>query len=159
MWTMATGAHNSLPLVIWIVAIRAEFPTADGSPETSWGSTLALTGLTVSMVVNATVTGLIVLKIFKVFHAAKGNTTSEEKSLGVTAGSKLRSTIFIIIESGMALFAVQLARLVLAPPQLDTDPENEAYTMLVVIHQMLNVMISSVIVTLYLTDNMDLARA
>ena len=71
----------------------------------------------------------------------------------VTGGRKLRSVIFIIIESGMALFAIQLVRLVIAATGLGTDAQNDAYQLIVTIHEMLNVVISFVIVTLYSTDN------
>jgi hypothetical protein len=142
---------------MWMTGIGASVWTQDGVYTSNWGVTLAMTGLTASMVVNAMVTGLIVFKIFKVFHVAKDNTTSEEKSLGVTGGRKLRSAIFIIIESGMTLFAIQLARIVLATLEPSTNAENDAYALIAVIHQMLNVIISSVIV--YFTDNVDFARA
>jgi hypothetical protein len=76
-------------------------------------NTVSLTGLAASMVVNALVTGLIVSKILKVFLEFKP--TSVERTLGSsTGGSKLRHIIFIIIESGMALFAIQLVRVVLS---------------------------------------------
>ena len=145
-----------LPLVMWITGIGASVWTQDGVYTSNWGVTLAMTGLTASTVVNAMVTGLIVFKIFKV---AKDNTTSEEKSLDVTGGSKLRSAIFIIIESGMTLFAIQLARILLATLEPQTNATNDAYVLIAIIHPMLNVIISSVIVTVYFTDNVDLARA
>ena len=71
---------------------------------------MALTGFVASMAVNTLVTGLIVFKIlnFKVFL------TSVERTLGSTRGTTFRHIIFIIIESGMALFAVQLIRVVLS---------------------------------------------
>ena len=92
-------------------------------------------------------------KIFKVFREVKDVTTSNEKSLGIAGGRKLRSIIFIIIESGMALFAIQLARLVVYAMELRIDAEYDIYTLIIGIHNMLNVVISSVIVTLYSTDN------
>jgi hypothetical protein len=76
-----------------------------------WTNPVGITGFTTSLAVNALVTGLIVLKIRNVFLVVK--TTSVEQSLGSTGGSKLRHIMFIIIESGMALLAVQLVRLVL----------------------------------------------
>ena len=75
---------------------------------------LTLTGFIVSMVVNALVTGLIVFKILKVFLEVKA--TLVERILGSlssTGDPKLRHIIFIIIKSGMALFAIQLARVVI----------------------------------------------
>ena len=76
----------------------------------NWGGTLNITGLVTSMFVNALVTGLIVFKILEVFlevNAASG-------SLSSTGGPKLQHIIFIIIESAMALFAIQLVRVVFA---------------------------------------------
>ena len=109
------------------------------------------------MTVNALMTSLIVFKIFRVFREVKSITTSNEKSLGIThaGGRKFRSIIFIIIESGMALFAIQLARLVIAttPFRFRTDAEGVIFDLIISIHEMLNVVISSVIVTLYFTDN------
>jgi hypothetical protein len=105
------------------------------------------------MTVNALVTGLIVFRIFKVFREVKGVTTSNEKSLGITGGRKLRSIIFIIIESGMTLFAIQLVRLVITATGPKTNAEQDIYNLIIGMHEMLNVVISSVIVTLYSTDN------
>jgi len=112
-----------------------------------WGNTLSLTALTTSMVVNALMTGLIVFKILKVFLEFKP--TSVERTLGSESlssagGSKLGHIVFIIIESGMALFAIQLVRVVLT--SLMTQPSKyTGYTEPVVgmefvigIHEMLN---------------------
>jgi hypothetical protein len=116
--------------------------------------TLNLTGLAISMVVNALMTGLIVFKILKVFLEFKS--TSVERtlgSLGSTGGSKLRHIIFIIIESGMALFAIQLARVVvsiLAEQSVLTQAGltglrlQVGLEIVIVTHQMLNVIIISV---------------
>jgi hypothetical protein len=115
-----------------------------------WGNTLVLTSLALSMVVNALMTGLIVIKILKVFLEFKP--TSVERTLGSlnsTGGSKLRHIIFIIIESGMALFAIQLVRVVLT--SLDSQTVSTAFVGPVIgmefvigIHQMFNVIIRSV---------------
>ena len=66
--------------------------------EASWGITLNLTGLAMSMTVNALATGLIVFRIYKVFRQVK--LTSEDETLGATGGNKLRSIIFVV-ESGI----------------------------------------------------------
>ena len=102
------------------------------------------------MVVNALVTGLIVLKILKVFLEIKA--TSVEQTLGSlssTGGPKLRHIIFIIIESGMALFAIQLVRVVISSVidlQAGQTPLSlrVALDIVVSIHEMLNVIIRSV---------------
>ena len=106
------------------------------------------------MVVNALVTGLIVFKILKVFlEVSKATSNSGELTLELlssTGGPKLRHIIFIIIESGMALFAIQLARVVMTllaevhwqdgsmPPSFSI-----AMSFVIIIHQTLNVIIRS----------------
>jgi hypothetical protein len=134
-------------LVMWIATSGSVYIGQPTLGETEWGIILALTGLTASMTVNALTTGLIVFRIFKVFRGVKSATTSDEKNLGVTGGKTLRSVIFIIIESGMALFAIQLARLVLLSLEPLTIAETDTYEFIVTIHEMLNVIIRSIIVT------------
>ena len=124
---------------MWITANHPIFTVQGQIVTTTWGSILALASFTASMTVNALVTSLIVFRIFKVFREVKIVTTSNEISLGVTGGGKLRSIIFIIIESGMALFAIQLARLVIYATGLETDAENDIYDLIVGIHEMFNV--------------------
>ena len=71
------------------------------------------TSLALPMVVNALVTGLVVFKILKVF--LKVTPILDEATLGSTRDTKLQvqRVIFLIIESGMALFAIQLIAIVL----------------------------------------------
>ena len=115
-----------------------------------WGDTVTLTALVASMVVNALVTGLIVFKILKVFLEVRA--TSVEQTLGSlssTGGPKLRRLIFIIIESGMMLFAIQLARVVITSlSELQGGPTPLsvliASNLVIIIHQALNVIIRSV---------------
>ena len=144
---------------MWITALGGQSIVQNKLLMTLWCDALSLIA---SMTVNALATGLIVLRIFKVFGKAKDNTTSDEESLGFTRGRKLRSIIFIIIESGMALLVIQLARVVLVIIDISSPNENLAwqavYDFIAGIHEMLNVIISSVIVSLCFTDNMDLAR-
>ena len=121
----------------------------------SWVMTLTLTGLVTSMVVNALVTGSIVFKILKVFLEVKNlmaTSTSIERTLGSfssTGGTKLRHVTFVIIESGMALFAIQLVRVVitgLGELQEGPTPPNLliARNIVISIHQALNVIIRCV---------------
>ena len=95
------------------------------------------TGLAVSMAVNALVTGLIVFKILKVFLEV--NPILVELTLDSTGGSKLRHVIFVIIESGMALFAIQLIRLVFSILPMEWTVHVLEYV--IVMHQMFNVII------------------
>ena len=105
------------------------------------------------MVVNALVTGLIVFNILRVFLEVKA--TSIERTLGnlgslsSTGGPKLQHIIFIIVESGMALFAIQLVRVVItsvveSQPGLTPPSLNIALEFVISIHQALNVIIRSV---------------
>ena len=113
----------------------------------NYAVTLFITGLTASMTVNALVTGMIVFRILKV---AGVEPTSVERTLGSTEGNKFRHTMFIIIESGMALFAIQLVRVVMA----FIPPPNKffkvAADIVIVINQMLNVIIITKSVHFYI---------
>ena len=161
MWTAAVavsyiGQGNFLSF-IWgggIIIGQGAFLT------TGWGNALTLASLIASMTLNALATGLIVFKIFKVCHEVKDITTSDRKSLDFTGGKKFRSVIFVIIESGMALLVLQLARVVLVILSIKsfTIDYLPAYDLIVPIQEMLNVITSSVIATLCFTDNMYLAR-
>ena len=104
----------------------------------SWGATMGVTGLAASMAVNALVTGLIVFKILKVFLEV--NPILVELTLDSTGGTKLKQVIFVIIESGMALFAVQLIRLVFSFLPVELTPNDYV----IVIQQALNVIMRSV---------------
>ena len=103
------------------------------------------------MAVNALVTGLMVFKILKVFLEVKA-TTAELLTLGslnsAIGGNKLRQVLFIIIESGMALFAIQLVRVVISSLPMvvvtRTTAIATALNFVIVINEMLNVIIKSV---------------
>ena len=93
------------------------------------------------MAVNALMTGMIVFRILK---ATEVKPTSVERTLGLTEGNKFRHIMFIIIESGMALFAIQLVRIVLSFTSVTEEqlPFLQAASDLVIaINQMLNVII------------------
>ena len=145
-----TRRHWLFPSVMWTTSLSADYLAQGEYLTTSWSHVLTLTSLTASMVVNALSTGLIVFRIYKVFRPVKDNTTSDEKFLGLTGGRKLRSIIFIIIESGMALFAIQLAGLILNAMDSMNGNLNvaAAYNVITNIQEMINVTISSVVVTL-----------
>ena len=145
---------NPLPIVIRVASGVAPVMSTSIVQEfstTFWGYSLGVTGLTLSMTVNALVTGLIVFKILKVSWEVK--TTLEDQILDVSYRSgRFQRVIFVLIESGMALFSIQLARLVVTFVCV-----HDAYQWLIVsLHEMLNVIIISVIV--YLIDNTALAR-
>jgi hypothetical protein len=100
--------------------------------------------IVMTMTVNPVVTGLIVFKIFKVFTKVKP--TPDEKTLGATChGSKLLLIMFVIIESGMILFAIQIIQVVLTI--VPNDPADVGFHLAIGIHEMLNVIIRFVIPT------------
>ena len=117
------------------------------------GWRLNLTALAATMAVNTLVTGLIVFKIIKAFLGVKrtvGSFSSAAERLNY------QHIAFIIIESGMALFAAHLARIVVTILQevftssiatfsiATTYRLTLAFGLIVSFHQMLNVIISSV---------------
>ena len=109
------------------------------------GNILFLTSFIISLTVNAVVTGLIVLRIVKVYWEARP--TSEDRDLGIGgANGKLWSIILIIIESGMTMFSIQLVRVVLGLLNLD------AQYLVVSINQMFDVIIQSVIFIFHFTE-------
>ena len=125
------------------------------------------TGLTATMAVNGLVTGLIVYKIHKVFMEVKAVSTSVERSLGSTGGTKFQHVIFVIIESGMTLLVIQLIRLVLLvileasqSLTLEPGPLYFTYNYFVAICQVFNVIIRSVHFCFFcFTEKIYLARA
>ena len=141
-------------LVTWLAAADgASILEQDQIITLPWGFTIALTDLALSMAVNTLVTGLIVFKILKVFLEVKA--TSAKRTLGSLSsnagGTKLQHIIFIIIESGMALFAIQLVRVVFtslwAVQQTNTPADllvQVALSFVYAIHEMLNVIMRSV---------------
>ena len=91
------------------------------------------------MAVNALVTGMIVLRILM---ATRVKPTSIERTLGSTRSNKFRQIIFIIIESAMALFAIQLVRFVLPFISVPVEQDHVIQAgneFAIVINQMLNV--------------------
>ena len=91
-----------------------------------------------TITVNTLVTGMIVFRILKVTGV------KPERTLGSTEGYKFQHVMFIVIESGMALFAIQLVRVVLGLVRVPVEEEPfsiGAQEIVIVINQMLNVII------------------
>ena len=133
-----------LCLATWLASIVPNPYVGNGPPTWSWP--LTLTGLATSMTVNALVTGLIVFRIFKVFQ--KVMPTSDERKLGATGGRQIYSIMAIMIESGVILFSIQLARFVVTV--VDTYAALYAFQILVPIHEILTVIITSTPLILYI---------
>ena len=118
--------------------------------------------LSLSMAVNTLVTGLIVYKILKVFLEIKASVTMVERTFKLGSTTKLRHVICVIIESGMALFAIQLVRVVLFILAYQGMPsynsQNSLY-LVIDIHQMFNVIIHSFLFLRFKTHKIYLARA
>ena len=128
-----------------------------------WQYTFGVTGLAASLVVNALVTGLIVFKILKVFLEVKATSTSVERNSESIGSTKLRHVIFIIIESGMMLFAIQLVRVGISCLYLFPAGMSQgtmiALNIVVIIYQMLNVIICSIHFYFFCFTDHILARA
>ena len=112
---------------------------------TAWSNTTTLTALAATMAVNTLVTGLIVFKIFRVFLEVRQALGSFSSAAG---RPNYQHVAFIIIESGMALFAAHLVRIVLSCLlEMNLSPSIGfllAYDLAIIFHQMLNVIIISV---------------
>ena len=158
--------QNLSPLATWPTADGAKTIEKDQINELICGYTMALTALVASVAVNALMTGFILFKskILKVFLEVKA--TSVERTFGSLSSNagdtKLQHIIFIIIESGMVLFAasVQLVRVVLTSlPAVRTDSTvTRTLNLVISIHKMLNVIIRSVHFYFFgFTDNIYLA--
>jgi hypothetical protein len=134
---------------MWMASIAGNFILSADSNDivsTTWSTNVDTASLVMSMTSNALVTGLIVFRIFEVFREVKGTITSalyeKSSSLGAADGGKLRYIMFVIIESGMALFSIQLARVVCTALRLSTagnGSDLDAFNIIVVTHEMLNV--------------------
>ena len=139
----------------------AAFSENNSTNSSAWPNTVFITGLAASMAVNTLVTGMIVFRILKVTRAMPG--TSVERTLSSTGGNKFRHIMFIIIESGMALFAIQLVRVMVGfiPVTVSQAPFFiAAEDIVIAINQMLNVIIL-IFVHFYfcLADSIYLNRA
>ena len=152
IFTTHLNDFNLLPLALWIIdSIPLTYFVQGKVVVGLWENIMALTGLTLSMVVNALVTSLIIFRILKMFRAVRS--TSNEQILGATHRSALQPVIFMLIESGMLLFSIQLIRLVfgtLLTRSLDSSA-TKAYPTIAVIHQMFTVSTSHFY--LYFSDN------
>jgi hypothetical protein len=116
----------------------------EGILAQEWSIPVTVASIVLTMAVNAVVTALIVFKIFKVFTQVKP--TSDEKTLGATrSGSKLLPIMFVLIESGMVLFAIQIVRVVLTI--VPNEPADVGFHLTIGIHEMLNVIITFVVTT------------
>ena len=142
-------------LATWITAGGSEeiLPgyQISGSIQDSLGNTMTLTALAATMAVNTLVTGLIVFKILKVFLGFKRTLGSFSS---VAGSPNYQHIAFIIIESGMALFAAHLVRIVIST-LLDANPFPSsgmllAFSLVVYFHQMLNVIIRSLFISISL---------
>ena len=130
-----------MPPATWLANAFSGNSLVNNGESYSWQNTVFTTGLAASMAVNALMTGMIVFRILK---ATGVNPTSVERTLGSTEGNKFRHIMFIIIESGMALFAIQLLRIVLvfiSVPVEQLPFIEAAQDFVIAINQMLNVII------------------
>jgi hypothetical protein len=144
-------AIYSFPLVLWLASVGSN--TAQTSLgeiiNPKWSNTATTISIAVSLAVNALVTTLIAFRIFEVYRATKP--VDGQTPVG---GSRLRSIMFIIIESGLALFSIQVARLVTAT--VVTDASYIADQWILPIYQMFNVIIRRSLSLLIFTHNVSM---
>ena len=135
---------KSLSLAAWLAFNGSIFIGPNAVSTTVWGNNVFLTALIISLTVNAIVTALIVFKILKVYWEVRS--ASEDKTVIVGSGRKFQSVIFIMIESGIAMFAIQLIRVVFTglPKKY-----NLGAILTIGINQMLNVTMSLAITILH----------
>ena len=146
------------PLATWIATAGATIFVQGQIDQTDWGKVMVLISFTTTITVNTLVTVLIVFRILKAFLEYKPR--SVERTLGTIEDTKLRHAIFVIIESGMMLFAIQLLRFVLFEQPEESETATIAYILVIGINEMFNVII--IFVHFYFfpsTDNINLARA
>ena len=93
-----------------------------------------------SLTVNAVVSGLILLRIVKVYWEVEP--ILYENFFYATSESKFRSIAAAIIESAMALFALQVILVVCS--SVKTGPANEVGNLTIGTHQMLLVSLLSI---------------
>ena len=126
---------SKLPLACWAMY-------TSGLPllRTNMSYVGFMTGLVISITLNAVMTSLIVFKILKVFRQVKP--ASNDQISGVTGGGKLWRILFIIIESGIVLFVTQVFRIVVTV--VKTDAANNFYSIAIAMHDACNVIIRSV---------------
>ena len=127
-----------------------------------WGPPVIATSFAASMAVNALVTGLIVYKILRVFlevRAVSGELTLGSLNSNTSGGNKLRNVLFIIIESGMTLFIIQLVRVVTI--NINFPHQQVAVNIVAAIQQQLNVSIRDLFIftSFVLLTTFYLARA
>ena len=103
------------------------------------------------------VTGLIMFRILKAFMEYKPRSVVGERTLGTFEDTKFRHAIFVIIESGMVLFAIQMLRFVLF--ELPEESATIAFILVIGINQMFNVIIRFVhFYFFHSTDNIYLGH-
>ena len=139
-----------MPPATWLAVAFSGNAKSNDDPS-YWPNTLFITGLAASMAVNSLMTAMIVFRILK---ATGVKPTSVERTLGSYGGNKFRHIMFIIIESGMALFVIQLVRVVLGLISVPVKQElflDVAGDFVAVINQTLNVsiIISSFLLLLF----------
>ncbi|KAF8816970.1 hypothetical protein BYT27DRAFT_7205369 [Phlegmacium glaucopus] len=105
-------------LATWLAVNGTFYIVPDEGVDVTYsGYAVSLTSLAISLVVNGVVTGLIVLRILKVYREIRP--TFEDQTLGIGTKGKIRSIIFIIIESGMVMFTIQTIGVVFFVLRLD----------------------------------------
>jgi len=120
-------------LGLWMASIGSTTLSDNEFSTATWVNAVTWSSLVMSICVNAIVTGMIVFKIVGVYQDAK---PLYNDPFAASGGSKLRSIIFIVVESALTLLCVQVINLVLNI--LPSLPALHGYQVISFIYQMLN---------------------
>jgi hypothetical protein len=138
-----------VPSAIWLASIGSASVVKNQLENASWGWVLLSTGFSLSLAVNAIVTGLILFRIVKVYWEVEP--VLYQKMLGATGGSRFRSIILVLIESAFALFAVQVILVVCS--SVTNVTTSEVGNLMIGTHQMLLVSVHLLLASFYITND------
>ncbi|KAF8804520.1 hypothetical protein BYT27DRAFT_7340124 [Phlegmacium glaucopus] len=122
-------------LPIWLSIVGSVYIANNqlATAKQDWAYKVVPTCLGMSLTVNALVTGLIAFRIVKVYCQVKPILYG--KMLGTSSECRLRSIVFIVIESAMVLFAFQVVWVVCTI--VKADAASDVINVIVGTHQML----------------------
>ena len=128
-----TTSSTDFPSAIWLTSIGSGSVSNNQLVNANWGWSLISTSFALSLAVNAVVSGFILFRIVKVYWEVEP--VLYENFFYATGGSKFRSIAIAIIESAMALFALQVILVVCS--SIATGPADEVGNLTIGTHQML----------------------
>ena len=109
-----------LLIALWLATSGIAYRDLGQLSNAFWKDAVIRASLAISLTLYTLVTGLIVFKIFRVYQ----NTMPlYDQNRAFSGRSKLLPVIFVLIESDMAMFVIELIRLVVSTGKIyDRDP-------------------------------------